>query len=322
MNWCPPVSLGLLGLFWLTSATPGAFSQEKSPKLDLAVKLINPTALGLDAAASVRPAGPPGTFYIWDSGAREISVEITTKSVEVDTQRKVDQFLEENGIRSDTNAASFVYYLNPDLPSLGDIPRGTTIELPVLRIPSSERTLPKQPIVAVVVDPQLKESLRGDVDGFRSTVMKEQKKLDPNVASDLKFINEALDQFYKDTVPSSHEMLEQIRQDVAALQAIFARSSKHKHTLSSEALKQLSLIKADLQDKLDAVRQGNPDVDVNVRTLREGNEVSHFIVCYAPEALYKENQCDLSFSRESSPTGQPLAIATYMFWASKPGNGS
>jgi len=192
-----------------------------------------------------------------------------------------------------------------------------------LRILSMERegTVPKYPVIAVVTDPKLKEQLRDEVDDFRFSVMKKKiKKFGPDVSGDLVSIDEDLDQFYRDKLPTSRDLLEQIIQDVVVLQSIF--SNKPKHPLGSDASKQLNLIKTDLRVKVDAVKQGNPEVDVTVETRRNGIETSGFTVCYAPELMYKANQCDLSFPEPSSPTHTPLGIATYFFWAIKPGDNS
>ncbi len=181
-----------------------------------------------------------------------------------------------------------------------------------------ERNLPKHPVIAIVVEPKLKESLRKDIDEFESKVMKKEKKFEPDIRSDLDSINEDLNQVYWDKVPSSREMLEQVRQYVAALEAIFSGRPKGR-SLSTEESKEVKLIKSDLREKIVAARQGNPDLSVTVKTLKDQVQISGFIVCFAPEALYKANQCDLSFSEHSSPTEQGMAAATYIFWAIKPG---
>jgi len=312
------------------------FPQEKPSKPEIAVKLLNPALLGLSSSSAVSGAGSSGSFTFGMPGMRQITVVLVTKLVEVDSQEKVQEFLGENGILPDVNATSLVYYLNPDLPSVREIGRGRVLQLPVLRIPrdGGERTLPRQPIVALLMDPTLKKGLRGDVDHFRSTVRrKKEKNFAAGVRNDLEVIDQALDPIYKDKLPSSYEMLMQVKGDVAALQAIFAKYHRKfnllraivgkypKLELGNKDSTQFDLIKTDLVSKNDAARRGNPDVIVMVRTLKDGEEISHFIVCYSPEAVYKE-KCDLSFSQQSSPTEQPLAVAMYLFWAVRPGDGS
>src|SRR5260370_13296276 len=218
MNHSVSGSLPFFALVCCLLGTHTAFSQERS--IDLGVKVVNPYALGLDNLAAATPTGPPGSFSIGGgAGIKEIRIEITSKSVEVKSAREVKEFIEENGITFDSNAASFVYYLNPDLPSVPKLPSNTTLQLPVLQIPSmeDERNLPKHPVIAVVVEPKLKESLRQDIDEFESKVMKREKKFAPDIRSDLDSIDEDLNQVYGDKVPSSREMLEQVRQYVAAL---------------------------------------------------------------------------------------------------------
>src|SRR6266481_1032111 len=117
MDQCLSVPRGLVAVLCASFAVCSAFSQEKSSPPDLAVKkVINPSLLGLDSATSVSAAGYPGSFYLGEGpGGKQIMIEITPKPVKIGNQRRVEQLLEENGIRFDANAVSFVYYLNPDL---------------------------------------------------------------------------------------------------------------------------------------------------------------------------------------------------------------
>jgi hypothetical protein len=335
MNGCVSGSRGLMALLCASFAVCSAFSQEKSSQPDLTVKkLINPYLLGLDSTASVSTAGYPGSFYLGEgSGGKQIRIEIIPKPVKIGNERRLRELLEENGIRSEPNALSYVYYLNPDLPSIHDVSPGTTLQLPELHIPEfgSDRALPRQPIIELAMDAKLKESLNGDIDDFRSTLNKKTRHFAPSVQDDLKAIDLALDPIYRDKLPTSHDMLAQVRSDVIRLEAILGNYShkfnlfqiiffRHpKFNVSSEDSVQLKLFRTDLLAKVDASKRGNPNVTVKVRTFKGEVEISHLIVCYSPEARYKkENQCELSFP-ERTPTEYPLPVATYMFWAIRPG---
>src|SRR6266850_568689 len=168
-----PVGFTLLvtGLIFMT---PICFSQTTPSELDVGIKLINPAALGLDSTASAQ-AGAGLGFTLGSAGGREIHVEIVTEEVSIDSQARLERFLSENGIRPDTNAQSFIYYLNPDLASVRGIGKGTKLQLPIFRVPTFDRALPKQPIIAVVIDAKLKSGLQESVNIYRQTVKKKGK---------------------------------------------------------------------------------------------------------------------------------------------------
>jgi hypothetical protein len=320
----------VFSLFFITSV---AFCQKQPVDLDLEIKLVNPAALGLDSTASAQN-GIGLSFMVGSAGGREIKIEIVTEEIVIDSQAQAKRFLSENGIRPDANAESLVYYLNPDLASIREIGKGTTLQLPVLRIPAitNERELPKQPIIAVLLDPQLKGHLRETVDSFRRTVKNKRKDFIPQIANALKSVNLSLDRFYADDAISSHQMLEQVHGETTTLISIldkYSRKSRwlfRKHpkiSLSPEDLDQFNAIKNDLSTKLEESSRSNPDVKVLARTFKDKDEVSSFIVCYAHVALSKQKKCDSSFSQRSSPTNEQfLAIANYIFWAIRPEDGT
>lgn len=308
-----------------------SLAQDSVKQLDLGIKLFNPSILGLDSQASATSIGGQGlNFGLESPGRAVITVRITTKRVVVTSQSRLEALLSENGILPDSNAISFIYYLNPDLASVRTIGPRTELRLPILQLADTtvDAKLPRQPIVALVVEPKLKEALRKDIDAFRSTANRKRNDFVPTVAADLKTINVSLDQFYKDQVPSSQEMLEQIQENVTTLQSILVRYSRKsrmfrkqpKLVLNAEDSRLFSLIRTDLLEKLGVSSEGNPNVPVTVQTFKDGVEVSHFIVCYVPEAKHKANECQRSFPAQSSPTEHPISVATYIFWAIKPGD--
>lgn len=328
MKHYAPVGFSLL-VTGLILMTPVGFSQTTPSEPDVGIKLINPAALGLDSSASAQ-TGTGLSFTVGSAGGSEITVEIVTEEVSIDSQGTLERFLSENGIRPDANAQSFVYYLNPDLASIREIRKSTKLQLPIFRAPSFDRELPKQPIIAVVMDAKLKAGLQESVSNYRNTVKKRRNDFVPQVVNYLTSIGLNLDKFYADRVPASHDMLGQVNQDVVTLNSILGRYSRKSRSffskgpkldLKAEDYRQLNLVDVDLRDKIEAATTSNPQVKVVAKTFdNKGGEVSHFIVCYAAIAEYEKDRCDRSFSEQSSPTNeQSLSAATYQFWAIKPG---
>src|SRR5438105_4705715 len=139
-------SAGLLVfLLCVVTTTSDGLAQESPPPLDLGIRLTNPSLLGLDETAYIHARASSGfSFAIGSTGMEEIPVKIVPRRTTVSSKASLERFLSENGILPDSQAYSFVYYLNPDLASIPEIATDTTLELPVFQIPTIER-LPRRP---------------------------------------------------------------------------------------------------------------------------------------------------------------------------------
>ncbi len=267
------LTIPVLCCAWL--ATSVAFSQEQPLNREIAFRVLDrelahQVASGEGPLTEHRPE-VYGMVPIGTVGGKIIDLELTTKRIIVKEGFKLEELLASNGIRADANAASLVYDLNPNLPTVHNIPDGTTVIVPIVTI---EQRSPNKPVIALELDRTLKSELVQSIDTFTSTT-KKRNKYDATVRNDLAAIDQSLAQIRDDRIPSSRETLTQIEAEVGALRTIFAKPAAN---LSLEDRDQVNRIKADLEVKIEASAGGNPNVLVTVKTLREedGTEISHW----------------------------------------------
>lgn len=273
------------------------------------------------------------------------AIELIAHRASLRDNESVEVLLTSNGILPDGESLGLVYILNPKLDAK-TVRSATELLLPKVKGGQELSTaLEEGYLVALTLDRELKRQLLTKVKVLRSLVQR-MVKLEFNhfetaesrdtVIECVRYVEESLGIMRiiikERSRPLSSEMLRQTVCEIDVLALILNDLIKGQHKLSRTDAETIKLIAEDFRIRMKSFveERGPGDLPskwseglVSVRVRRSGNrgEVHGLRIYYVPEALWNyRHKIESSFRKLSSPTEQSLPVATYFFWAGKPGD--
>jgi len=200
----------------------------------------------------------------------EEHIRLTSQRISVHSQKTLSRLLEENGIDPNGDAISLVYDLNPAMLT-ASVSEGSKLVLPTiltdLQQEDNEFHPPRVPFT-LIVDSKLKTQLQDDLNNlqprdFDRLVTRQDRK---RVQNYLTGIADYAHLFTGRTLPASRRMLNQVRAEVSKVVFVFSGARAEKTKLAPDDIEQVHAIFSDLENKVSALKTGNGDVLVTVRT--------------------------------------------------------
>jgi hypothetical protein len=298
----------LLGLLLQTAGGQPAVTGYTKGR-DVSVQLKSSSNIGAIKLDQTSPNVLTGQYSMKaDETSKPVQLEIEKVTLEAD--RPVEDLLKDRGIRPNQSAQSIFYDLNPEITSWKRIPKGATLQVPAIKV--ENKALGFGQTATLQVDSSLKNNIGQETATFRAASTQFEAQ---GVGQDIPDIVQMSNQISADKVPLSHEGLVQVQKELEFLNQLSGKS------LTAEDVSKVHYVRDDLAIKVKSAKDERTDIPVQVRTLKgDGNEISNFVICYAPVALYDANTCEFSFPHQSSPTIKPLPVASYNLWAIKPGS--
>lgn len=263
-------------------------------------------------------------------------VSISSKTVSVDG-KTVNELLRKNNILPDIEAFGVVYALNPDIKKLSQL------EVTQIKVPSIQRGETLKQLFAdgfqvlLTSDKGLKKQFSDEVtrlnrfakpvssleaNKFFDSGAKAQMQNEFNsISSILRGINTRIVQRAGRHIPT--EVLEQLVVELQSLNSNIGSAFSSKSGISRVELDQTMAVKKDLEIKVKAFTETAagtapdrwPEMEVMVRTLRQGQEIPNLRIYYVSEANKEKPEKARSFGILSSPSIRRLPEADYCFWA-------
>lgn len=275
---------------------------------------------------------------------REV-IELIAQKATLGNGESVEGLLTSNGILPDGESLGLVYILNPKLDAK-TVRSATELLLPKVKGGQELSTaLGEGYLVALTLDKELKRQLLIKVKDLRSLIQRmlklefnrfETAESRDSVIECMHYVEESLGimriVIRERSRPLSSEMLRQVVCEIDVLALILNNLTKGQHKLSRTDAETIKQIAEDFKIRMKSFSEERgpgdlpskwPEGLVSVRVRRSGNreEVHGLRIYYVPEALWNiRHKIESSFRKLSSPTEQSLPVATYFFWAGKPGD--
>ena len=267
-------------------------------------------------------------------------VSISSKTISVDG-KTINELLRQNNILPDIEAFGVVYALNPDIKELSQL------EMAQIKVPSIQGGENLKQLfedgfqVLLTSDKGLKKKFGEEVVRF-NMLAQQVATLEPSksfsvaktqmlnelgsVSNMLRGINLRIVQRVGRPIPT--EVLEQLIAETQSLNVTLDSAFSFQQRIGTAELAQTVTVKKDLEIKVKAFTETAagtapakwPEMEVIVRTLKQGQEISDLRIYYIPEANKEKPEKARSFGKLSSPTNRRLPEADYCFWAARDPN--
>jgi hypothetical protein len=253
----------------------------------------------------------------------------------------VDFLLRSRGIRPDSEALTLVYELNPELTSVAGLGKGSRLILPEVRLGANPPADPGS-LVALTVAPELKEEFSRHVEGLKEATMRAWsfdlnscdapssagaagrsgrsiRQTVEDITCTLQFVHLGI--LRRNGPPVPEEVLRHLSADAAQVRLVVQRAAaagpRWVPRAEDQAAVQTAMV--DLEIKKRAIVQIASGVRtkrwngawVEIRTLKQGREVSGYRIYYAPDWAKDL----LRPSGHVTPCKEWLEEADYIFWA-------